>query len=641
MPEILLYGIIGDRADRLDARTVTDLIRIHEGDLDVRINSPGGLVFDGLPIYEALVAYDRGQVRVHIDGLAASMASVIAMAGDEITMADSALMMVHRPWDSAIGNADDLRKDAGKLEKVEAQLVGIYARQTGLSASRISSMLAAETWMTADEAIQLGFASASVEPLKIAAMADISQCGFRNIPSDLKEQIMPATPAQRQPQAPTGMASVAEIRAMTTRHGLPDGFALDLAERNLPLEQARAAILDELATMSERQQIGFNGPSRTTGLQTLDNPDFHARAVGDAIYARMSGKAPEGAARELMSASMVDLAREMLQLRGVQNVLRLRPSEVLAQASWSGRRGDRDGWVGVPRGEITHTTSDFPSLLQGAGQRFLMDQFAAVESVLKQVARERTAADFRSITGLQLSGFGTLPEVGEAGEIKHGTFSERKESYSVRTFAKMFTLSRNAIINDDLGAFSDPLTIMARAAAETEAQVLVTLLNSNPVLSDGVAFFHANHGNLAAPGAVPSVAALDKARGAMRKQKDLDGETLLNIALKYLVVPSELETATEVLTGNYVSANAAAEANPFAGKVVPLVEPRLTSATAWYGFADPAQQPALEYAYLNGERGPQTESKEGWNVLGTEFRVHMDFGAGAVDHRPAYKNPGA
>ncbi len=156
MAEILVYGVIGDAADGLDAFTVCSTIRAQTDDLAVRINCAGGAVFDGLAIYEAIIAYPR-RVTVYVDGIAASMASVIAMAADEIIMSDTAMMMIHDPETMTGGNSTALRADALKLDKVSQQLAGIYARRTGLPVSRIAAMMAAETWMTADEARTAGF----------------------------------------------------------------------------------------------------------------------------------------------------------------------------------------------------------------------------------------------------------------------------------------------------------------------------------------------------------------------------------------------------------------------------------------------------------------------------------------------------
>lgn len=190
---------------------------------------------------------------------------------------------------------------------------------------------------------------------------------------------------------------------------------------------------------------------------------------------------------------------------------------------------------------------------------------------------------------------------------------------------------------DDL---CDPVRIMARAAAETEASLLAELVNSNPSMSDSTAIFHASHGNLAASGGVPSVLALDAARLAMRSQKDLDGVTPVGAAPKFILSSPRFETTIEMLIASTITPNQVQEVNPFAGKLEPLVDPRLAE-LPWYLFADPASAPVLEYAYLEGNDGPQVEMKEGWETLGTSWRVYMDFGGGLVDWRGAYKNPGS
>jgi hypothetical protein len=228
----------------------------------------------------------------------------------------------------------------------------------------------------------------------------------------------------------------------------------------------------------------------------------------------------------------------------------------------------------------------------------------------------------------------------ESGELKHGSFEERKETYEVKTFGKMFALSREAITNDDLGAFAQAATIMGRAAAETEAQLFAALINSNPDMADSEPVFHSSHGNLAAAGAAPSVTTLDEGRLAMRSQLDYDGETPLAAAPTYILASPKRETAIEQLLVATINPTQATETNPFHGKLTPLIDPRL-DADPWYLFADPGLVPVLEHAYLHGKSGPSVEMQPGWNTLGQEFRVYMDFGAGVVDPRGAFKNPGA
>jgi ATP-dependent Clp endopeptidase proteolytic subunit ClpP len=183
MTEILIYGIVGDEWDALDAKTLVPRISAGDDDLDVRINSPGGYVMEGLAIFNALgreKAKGR-KVTTHIDGLAASMASVLAMAGDEILMADNALMMIHPPWDVAIGDAVELRAAADKLDLLRDQLVRIYSAQTGIDAETLVKMLDAETWLTSEQALEQKFVTQVVEASSAAA-CDVTAFGFRRAP---------------------------------------------------------------------------------------------------------------------------------------------------------------------------------------------------------------------------------------------------------------------------------------------------------------------------------------------------------------------------------------------------------------------------------------------------------------------------
>ncbi|WP_311267079.1 prohead protease/major capsid protein fusion protein [Sphingobium sp. WCS2017Hpa-17] len=424
-----------------------------------------------------------------------------------------------------------------------------------------------------------------------------------------------------------------------------NGIIIDIAERGLNEGQMRDTILQISAARQRASTSGISSIGGTDLIQrwggggaTYDNPDFHARAIEDAIYARMSGRTPTDHARAFMHMSLVQIAGQVAERAGVRGVQGMAPGDILNNAAWSRSRGLDAGTRSFSVGY--HTTSDFPDLLTGAGQRFLMDMFEAAASPLKTLGHKRQARDFRDISGLQLSGFGTLPEVLEAGEIKSDTFKSRKETYRVKTFAKMFSLSRQAIINDDLNAFSNPIRVMSKASAETEASLLADLINNNPVMGDGKALFHADHANLAGTGDLPSIASLSAGRLAMRSQKDLDGITPIAAVPRYILSSPANETVIEQMIATSLNPSQVGETNPFAGKLVPLVDPRL-DALPWYLFADPLSAPVIEYAYLEGQEGPRVEMQDGWTTLGTSFRVYMDFGAGLVDHRGGYKNPGA
>mgnify|MGYP000850398774 CR=1 FL=1 len=178
--EIVIYAAIGqaswlDSADSMiSAKQFSDALKALPdtvNTLNVRINSPGGDVFDGIAIYNRLKQHKAKKV-VHIDGLAASIASIIALAGDEIIIGDGALYMIHLPWTYAMGSRTDLENTINRLMDVEEQMLGIYAKKTKMSKSEIRMMLEKETWMSASEAIDNGFADSTAEDtVAIAASA--------------------------------------------------------------------------------------------------------------------------------------------------------------------------------------------------------------------------------------------------------------------------------------------------------------------------------------------------------------------------------------------------------------------------------------------------------------------------------------
>ncbi|NBW14187.1 MAG: hypothetical protein EBR82_39930 [Caulobacteraceae bacterium] len=136
--------------------------------IDLRVNSVGGSVIEGAAIYNALRRH-KGGLTVHVDGLAASMASVIAMAGEEVLMADNAMLMIHNPWSMSVGDANDLRKEADVLDKLKKTLVNAYTRKTGMDSTEISSLMDAETWLDATQAVAMNFADGIEDGIEAAA----------------------------------------------------------------------------------------------------------------------------------------------------------------------------------------------------------------------------------------------------------------------------------------------------------------------------------------------------------------------------------------------------------------------------------------------------------------------------------------
>lgn len=201
--DVYIYGDIGGWWDGIQADAFAkEIDALGVETINVRLNSPGGVVFDGIAIYNALVRH-KATVIVHIDGIAASIASVIAMAGDEVRIAEGAHVMIHKPWSIAVGDADAMRKEGEILDKLEAGILDIYEARTDQARDQLSKWLAAETWFGAQEAVDAGFADTVVpakkkEKLKAAHARSAMLPLFRNAPRDLLPENADGGPAIRE-----------------------------------------------------------------------------------------------------------------------------------------------------------------------------------------------------------------------------------------------------------------------------------------------------------------------------------------------------------------------------------------------------------------------------------------------------------
>ena len=181
-PEIMIYDDIGlGQFGGISSKDIANSIKQlpKSNVINVRINSAGGDVFEGVAIYNTL-RRQNAKIKVDVDGMALSAASVVAMAGHEVHMADNAIMMIHNPWTIMAGDAEHLRQMADTLEKTKNQVVKSYAMKTGLTEQDISQLMDAETWMTAEEAVSNGFADTTAPAMAIAAKFDVNR--FKNIP---------------------------------------------------------------------------------------------------------------------------------------------------------------------------------------------------------------------------------------------------------------------------------------------------------------------------------------------------------------------------------------------------------------------------------------------------------------------------
>ncbi|NBN63825.1 prohead protease/major capsid protein fusion protein [Pannonibacter tanglangensis] len=435
---------------------------------------------------------------------------------------------------------------------------------------------------------------------------------------------IPADPAARTRSAETGEIRMSHESSTSDRRAVEILAAARIAKIDATDEIVTRALADGTSVTDFRSQLldvlASRQPHIHTQIETRGMQDGNrtrAEAMTDALLTRMNpAHRPAPDAREFVGLSAAELARQCLHARGEQTH-GMAPGALVTRA--------------------LHTTSDFPLVLANAATKQLQTAYASVPAALRRIARESTARNFRPKMSVRLDGPPKLVPVNEHGEYKRGTWFEAAESYSVATFGRVFAISRAALINDDLGAFAEAAARMGQVVSTLEAELLSSLLSSNPVMSDGNALFSTPHRNVAAATAL-SVPAIGAARTLMRRQVD-QASHLVNVSPRYLVVPVELEMAGEQAIAEIAAARPD-DANPFAGRLELVVEPRLVDPKAWYLAADPAAIVGLEYAYLEGQPGPYIETRSGFDVDGVEIKVRHDFGAGWLDWRGIVRNPG-
>ncbi len=437
----------------------------------------------------------------------------------------------------------------------------------------------------------------------------------------------PAAPAAPAAPAPTPSPSVSRFTPIEAldfveqaRSFGVETRARELVDQNgrgeVGTEAARSAVMQAAA---EAQRAATGGTRGTPGFGANGRQEEGARnAIADALVARTLREQPSDAAREFMGMRLLEIAA--------------------SRAGLSPRERDP---ITILR--AAHTSSDFPMLMENAGNRVLLARYNAAAPTYRDLAARRDLTDFKPTSLLRVGDFPTLLPYAEDGEIKAGTIGEGKEQVILGSYGRILRLSRQAIVNDDLGAFDQVFGSIGRMIARFENNTFYAMKAQNnglgPKLSDGKTLFHADHGNLftGASGADMDIDSLGTARAAIRKQKDADDQ-ILNIAPSRVLVGPELETKAEQLISP-LQPQQAGNVNPFAGRLTPTVDGTITG-KAWELYADPNDLPTFVYGYLADAPGPRVLSEESFNVDGMAWRVTEDFYAGAVDYRGAVRNTG-
>lgn len=413
----------------------------------------------------------------------------------------------------------------------------------------------------------------------------------------------------------------AEISAVCARFGVSPAETSRFINDGTPLVEVYRSVTERASTSP-----GNGLPvGRSVSELGEDERDRYRRAVTDGLRMRTGShiEKPAPGANEFRHMSLRELARDVLERNGERNVRGLEPMELAGRA---------------------FSTSDFPAIMSNLADVVLQAAYTEVPATWRSWCRVGSANDFKAQHRVRMGELPELEPVLEAGEYKMADLMETKDSFAIGTFGKKFALTRQAIINDDLGAFTRIPQLFGAASSRTINRAVYALLKGNPkIAEDGKAVFHADHNNLGTAAAL-SIDALDAARVAMRRQTGLrkDKEKVtLNLTPSILLLPPELETlALQILYSDtdlrYANANVK---NPFRNAFTPIVEAEL-EAWGWYLTASPSMIDTVEVAFLGGNQSPTLEQQQGWNVDGIEYKVRLDFGVWLYEYRGLYKNPG-
>ncbi len=484
---------------------------------------------------------------------------------------------------------------------------------------------------TADVSSTRNFESTTMTPEEIAAAAAAQAARAATTTADAEAARAAGMQAER--TRATDIRTAVQA-ARSTLGADADALATRLIDAGVSVDEARKQIIDALA---ERSQA--NGVRGAANIRTVqDETDTLRTRMSDALVLRVTpGVTDHGGvkidaegARSFRGMDLMDMARRSIAAAG-GNADGLSRREIAMAALNLDADSRRNAGM--------MSTSDLPNILASTVNRNLRAAYEQAPRTFTGWARQSTNKDFREKSLLQLSGMSQFSKINEGGEYKLATFSDTAEKYSLSKYGAIIAITWEAIINDDLSAFSRIPMMIAEEAAALEGDLVYAALLGNPTMADGVALFHASHANLAGSGGAISDVTLGAGRAAMRKQTGANGR-VLNLAPEILLVgPDKEAEALKYTSSNFVAAKSV-DINPaFNTSLSVIVDNRVTG-NQWFLASTPARVDTVEYAYLEGENGLFTTRREGFEIDGVEIKARHVFAAKAIDHRGLYRNAG-
>lgn len=607
---IYIYGIIGNPADGLDDKTIVEAIDASEGDLVLRVSSPGGLVMAGLAIRNAIerVKAAGRKVIVHIDSLAASMASVIAMSGDEIHIADTAKIMIHDPHGAMENTAADFRRAAEQLEASGVTLSQIYASRTGMSVKAVAAMMAATTWFTAAEAVENGFATNVVETMQISAdirarikPIDVTAFGFAQVPTDpliinnsakqpdnvllanatLKEktvniaQILAFAAANKVSQDLQVKALSGELTydQMVAKHNeavaaanvaLGTGVSATAIARVLAYAKAHK-VDDALRDKALTGEIAFEAlvDQHTDALALAEQNLIQTNRNGDGNGGGDLSPSAEADLRAEALAYRVlsDMGRQVKALEGralqfvnddVEDAARfvIRANGGTDAGLKSAAVMDRAVQIQARGGDVSST--DISLLLNSVVNVVFRDGYQAMSSdtTFQEWADEQLLPDFREVKSVHGGVISGIADMAEGEPFPLGKLGAGQSFVQLQTRGIEMHWTRQARLADqnNFNMFARTMRTLGMVFKQDEEAIAVKAL-TNPVMKteNGLEpIFSEEKGNLIIASAL-DIPAMRESKLALRKQKNKDGYDI-GYTPRYLVVSADLAEDAEALT---------------------------------------------------------------------------------------------
>lgn len=657
------------------------LTELGEGRVTVRLNSLGGHVWAGEQIRTILAGHPGG-CRIVVEGIAASAASLLFMAGAERLMSAGSMLMIHDPSGAAWGTEDDLRREAEALGASANVYATVYASASGKSPEDVREIMKAETWYGPEAAIAAGFADAIVEdpgrelPPPVASI-DRARAAFASAGQDLRLRLAqkpePAVPARSPSAAPSGSpaatATAMEAHmpndnpaapAVTTTTppvaaAAPDAVAQERARVRAIREMAAPFVLSGRLTQAEVDVVLDDGTSAEAASVRFMTTMAAAEPAGRSVAPGARGAGPTATITRdetdtrlegMIGALMQRTDGPAEQFRGLR--LRTLAMDLAGpRRSYNEAEAIRAGMRSTTMMGGSFGVSDFAYITTEVMNRSLLAAYERRAANWQAVCGAPiSASDFREIHAVRFGGDFSLKKVNENGEYQQATLSDEAEGLKVERRGRTITITFEAVINDNMDAFRTIPTEFAEAARIMEASMVWSLLRTNAKLkSDGKALFHADHGNLANTGAAISDTSVAIGRKAMWEQRAFgssDKDDFLQIEPDRLIVPPALELPALRFKTSTMP-NADGSVNPYKSTLEPIVAANLSaiaggSDTAWYLIS--SRRPPIQHAYLEGYNAPTVQTRDGMNPDAVTMDARHIFGAAAVEFRGAYKNPG-